>query len=336
MLSVLLAFAVAQAPTLQTIWTSRLQTEIQSHVVGEKAIFFGTNNSFGAISEATGKKIWSKSVNLPQLGVFVAQGDGLMFASVGQGSLYACQAGTGKVVWSIKRSGYASPIGYYNQMVYGEVDQGKLSALNPGGKSLWTSDLGKASLSARPIRFGKSVFIGLRSGTVMAFDKDTGKLAWKAAERKSAVQALLVAGERLIVTFDDGAILGLSLETGQKMWSVYTNNALFGMPLLRDGRLYAVSSSGRFYSIAAQTGEELWIRSLSFRQNFGLSQVIPWEDGFLMVDRALIVSLSGSGEKKWEIDTGSQMQGNQPRPLGSDLLLMSSHEFRRVRLISAH
>jgi outer membrane protein assembly factor BamB len=332
MITALILYAAGQAPSMQHVWSNRLQTEIQSYVVGEHSIFFGTNNSFGAISQSTGKKIWAKSLSMPQLGAHVAQGDGLVFASVGQGSLYASDARTGKAMWTIKRTGYASPIGYYNQMVYGEVQQGKLSALNPGGKSLWTADLGKSTLSTKPIRFGKSIFAGLRSGTVFAFDKDTGKTAWKVSERKSAVQALLVSGERLIATFDDGAILGLSLETGQKMWSVYTNNALFGTPLLRDGRLYAVSSSGRFYSIAAQTGEELWVRSLSFRQNFGLSQVIPWESGFLFVDRSLLVSLNESGEKQWELDTGSQMQGNQPRPLGSDLLLTSSHEFRRVRL----
>ena len=332
MITALFLLAISQTPSLQPVWSSRLQTEIQSYVVGEQSIFFGANNSFGAISETTGKKIWAKSIGMPQLGAFVAQGDGLVFASVGQGSLYACDAKTGKTIWTIKRTGYASPIGYYNQLVYGEVHQGKLSALNPGGKLLWTSDLGKSSLSTKPIRFGKSIFVGLRSGTVSAFDKDTGKPVWKVSERKSAVQALLVSGERLIATFDDGAILGLSLETGQKMWSVYTNNALFGTPLLRDGRLYAVSSSGRFYSIAAQTGEELWVRSLSFRQNFGLSQVIPWHDGFLLVDRSLLVMLGNSGEKQWEVETGSQMQGNQPRPLGSDLLLTSSHEFRRVRL----
>ncbi len=328
----LIAALAVQAPAIQTVWSTRLQTEIQSHLVGESAIYFGTNDSFGALDQATGRKLWAKSVKAPQLGVFVTAGDGLVFVSVGQGNLIAAEAGSGKTVWSIKRTGYGSPITYLNQAIYAEVTQGKLAAITKGGKISWTADLGKSSPSARPIRYGSSIYVGTKSGAIHALDKDSGKQNWRHAERKSAVQALLVSGERLIATFDDGSILGLSLSTGQKMWAVYTNNALFGTPLLKEGRLYAVSASGRFYSIAAETGQELWVKSLSFRQNFGLSQVIGFQDGYLMADRDKVVALDESGVKKWEQPIGFEMFGNQPRMLGQDVLLISSHEFRLVRV----
>lgn len=329
---ILPAIALAlQTPAIDKVWSNRLQTEIQSYIVGERAIYFGTNDSYGSLDQATGKKIWAKSVALPQIGVFVAEGDGIFFASIGQGNLIALNAATGKPFWSLKRTGYASPIGYANQSLYAEIQQGKLDSVNAAGKSIWTANLG-GSLSAKPIRYNRAIFAGLKTGTVFAFDKDSGKQIWKLAERKSAVQALLVAGDRLIATYDDGTIHGLSLQTGHRMWAVYTNNALFGTPLLKDGRLFAVSASGRFYSIAAENGQELWVRSLSFRQNFGLSQPMSYQDGFLLVDKSKLVHLDASGDKKWELETGSEMFGNQPRPLGDDLLLVGSHEFRRVRV----
>ena len=330
--SVSILLAAAQAPTLERVWSIRLQTEIQSYQVGETDVSFGTNDSYGAIDQSTGKKIWAKAIKSPRLGVFVAAGDGRFFASIGQGNLVAVDARSGKPVWSVPRTGYASPIAYLNRFVYAEVKPGVLGAIGQTGKVLWNADLGKSAPSVRPIRNGKSIFVGTKAGSVFGFDKDSGKLTWKHAERKSAVQALLVAGERLIATFDDGSILGLSLETGQKMWAVYTNNALFGTPFLRDGRIYAVSASGRFYNIAAETGQELWVKSLSFRQNFGLSQVLNQNGSFLLADKSKLVGLGPEGDREWEIETGSEMFGNQPRALGDDLLLVGSHEFRRVRL----
>jgi outer membrane protein assembly factor BamB len=336
MITALALSIVLQSETkVVPLWTTRLQTEIQSHVVGERAIYFGTNDSFGAIDQNNGKKVWAKSVKAPQLGVFIAEGDGMLFASVGQGNLGAFNATTGKPIWSLKRTGYASPIGYYNRSLYAELASGKLTAFNANGKSLWSAALGKSTLSTKPIRYGKAIFAGTKTGAVTAFDKDTGKQVWQSNERQSGVQALLIAGERLVATFDDGSVLGLSLETGQRMWAVYTNNGLFGTPLLRDGRIYVTSVSGRFYSIAAENGQELWVRSLSTRQNFGLTQPMPWQSGFLIGDHAKLVHLDEQGERKWELDGGLELVGNQPRTLAGDVLLVGSHEIRRVRINSA-
>jgi outer membrane protein assembly factor BamB len=332
MLAVLCLVQIGQAPTMTQVWRNRLQTEVQSFVVGERAIFFGTNDSFGALDQSNGKKIWAKSVAQPQLGVFVAEGEGVLFASVGQGDLWAYDATTGKLKWKASRSGYASPIGSYNQAVYAEIKPGTLTALSAAnGKPLWTAPLDKATPSTKPIRFGKSIFAGTKTGSVFAFDKDSGQEVWRFKERNSSVQALLVVDERLVATFDDGAILGLSLETGQRLWAVYTNNALFGTPLVKDGRIFATSASGRFYSIAAQSGQEIWQRSLSFRQNFGLSQPMPFRDGFLLADKSKLVHLNFDGEKQWEADVKEDLFGQQPRPLGNDFLLTTSHGFMRYR-----
>ncbi len=321
-----------QSPTLDRVWSIRLQTEIQSYSIGEKLIFFGTNDSFGVIDQATGKKVWSKPVAMPQLGSHVAENEGVFFASVGQGNLSAFNSQTGKPIWTFRRTGYASPIGSYNRALYAEQDQGKLAAFSFEGKPIWSADLAKSTLSTKPIRFGKAIFAGVKSGSIFGFDKDTGKQIWKIKERNSAVQSLLVAEDRLIATYDDGSVLGLSLETGQRMWAVYTNNGLFGTPLVQSGRLYVTSLSGRFYSIAIQSGQELWVRSLSFRQNFGLSQPMAFRTGFLYADRSKLGFLNSDGEKQWEVNVIDDLGGQQPRPLGDDLLLTTSHGFMRYRV----
>jgi outer membrane protein assembly factor BamB len=332
MVALILSLVFTQTPKISQVWAVRLQSEIQSYQVGERAIFFGTNDAYGAIDQVSGKKIWAKSVALPQLGVHVIEGDGKVFASVGLGKLTCLDAGAGKASWSLPRAGYASPIGYYNRTLYAELKSGTLSAISPEGKPLWNAALEKSTLSCRPIRYGKSIFAGTKAGSVYAFDKDTGKQVWGLKERKSAVQALLVAGEKLIATYDDGTVHGLSLEAGNRQWAEYTNNALFGQPLFKDGRLFIMCASGKFYCLAPENGQEVWVKGLSFRQNFGLTQAMPWRDGLPIADHAKLVHLDLVGEKKWEVDTGLEMFGNQPRPLGDDLLLISSHEFRRVRL----
>ncbi|HJP83867.1 MAG TPA: hypothetical protein VJ835_10225, partial [Fimbriimonadaceae bacterium] len=95
MVALILFVALVQTPKISQLWAVRLQSEIQSYQVGERAIFFGTNDAYGAIDQATGKKLWAKAVTLPQLGVHVIEGDGKVFASVGLGKLTCLDAGTG-------------------------------------------------------------------------------------------------------------------------------------------------------------------------------------------------------------------------------------------------
>src|SRR5262249_9401129 len=156
---------------------------------------------------------------------------------------------------------------------------------------VWSAELDKTSPSTKPIRYGKAIFVGTKGGSILAFDKDSGKDIWRFKERDSKVQTMLVSDERLIGLFDDGTIFGLSLETGKRMWAVYTNNGLFGQPLLKEGRIFVTSVSGKFYSIAAESGQELWQRPLSFQQNFGLSQPMSFQDGFLLTDKTKLVHL---------------------------------------------
>ncbi|MBN9501107.1 MAG: hypothetical protein BGO01_02930 [Armatimonadetes bacterium 55-13] len=331
MISLLCIFALRSETTFTQMWSVRLQTEIQSVVVGERSIFFGTNNSFGAIDQATGKKVWAKSVALPQLGVYIAEGDGVLYASVGQGSLWAYNSASGKQMWTAKRDGYSSPIGAYNGAVYAEMTPGKLSALSAGtGKPMWTADLLNSSPSAKPIRYGKSILVGTKLGTVFSFDKDSGKQAWKFEKGNASCRAILVGDEgRPVVFFDDGAVICLSNVTGQRMWAYYSNNGIFGTPLYQDGRVFLTSASGNFICLAGLNGQELWKRKLSPRQNFGLSQPLPWRAGYLLADRTKLAYLNAEGERQWESDLGEDLFGQQPRALGGDLLLSSSHAIMR-------
>lgn len=329
----LLCAVLLQAPTFTQVWSIRLQTEIQSLGVGEQAVYFGTNDSFGALDQATGKKIWSKNLTSPQLGAFVAEGEGKVFASIGQGALWAYDAKTGKQAWMAKRDGFASPIAFYNQAVYAETSLGKFSALNPAnGKPLWTADMAGASVSAKPMRIGRAILVGTKLGTVWAFDKDSGKPIWHFDKKNAKTQSIVLGEDRAYAFFDDGAVVALSLETGQKVWAFYTNNGLFGTPLSKDGRLFVTSVGGNFFSIAALNGQELWRKPLSYRQNFGLSQPLPWRDGYLVTDRTKLVYLNDQGDKQWEFDLKEDLFGQQPRALGNDLLLRGSHAIMRYRV----
>lgn len=334
MTGMLLTLALVQTPPKFTqVWATRLQTEIKSLIVGERTIYFGTNDSFGSLDQATGKKIWAKSVARPQLGVYVAEGEGKLFANVGQGALWAYDAATGKMAWSAKRTGYASPIASYNQAVYAELSDGKLTALNAGsGKPLWSADLDKGSVSAKPMRYGSLVLVGTKRGTIFAFDKDSGRGKWRYDKANAAVRALVFGDERLFGFFDDGTVVSISLETGQQMWAFYINNGIFGTPLFKDGRVFVTTVGGSFYSLGALNGQQIYKQPLSYIQNFGLSQPLPWRDGFLITDKSALTYLSSEGEKVWTVDLKEDLFGQQPRALGDDLLLTSSHAIMRYKV----
>jgi outer membrane protein assembly factor BamB len=102
------------------------------------------------------------------------------------------------------------------------------------GKKIWQVDA-KKDFDAAPAEYGTAgsplvegdlVIVpvgGKRGGSVMAFRKDTGKLAWKAVPGElpsfSSPVAADVAGVRHILTFTEKQFVGLEPKSGKLLWS---------------------------------------------------------------------------------------------------------------------
>ena len=110
--------------------------------------------------------------------------------------------------------------------------QGVLAALNfPDGKSLWSHDVvqelgGKVAdygMACSPLVIGDLVVVtaGAPNATVVAYDTETGKLAWKAGSDPAGYSspALLdLSGGKQLVTYTGNSVLGIDPKAGTVNW----------------------------------------------------------------------------------------------------------------------
>lgn len=339
LLTLLTAFQIAP-PALTTVWQSSFQDQFTDlHLIGQ-TVFFGTNKAYGALSAVDGKRIWVKTVAAGQLGTRVGSDGKTFVVSIGKGPILAMDAATGKPKWSLTHHGYAGPVAVIDGACYLEPQPGTLVKMNAvSKKQLWLSAVevtdekdGLSALSIPAKLVGTHLYVGTRNGLVKALNPDNGHEIWQAGMGTTSVQGWTADEEQLYVTTDNGTVAAHSLETGGSRWRAYTQNGIFGDPLYKDGRVYVTSLAGYLACYGGFGGAELWRRILSPKQDFGLSQVVPFDGGLFMVQRKKLLKLNLEGYKQWELETNWDLFGQAPVVIENDLLLRSSHEVMRVHL----
>ena len=137
------------------------------------------------------------------------------------------------------------------------------------GKVNWQHDVLKElggkpvdyGMAASPLVVGKLVILtaGARNATVVAYDRQSGKLAWKAGSDRAGYSSpvlLKVGGKPQIVAYTGESVLGLSPETGRQLWrhpyeTDYDCN--IAAPLAVDGKVFISSGENHGCSLLSLT-----------------------------------------------------------------------------------
>lgn len=176
-----------------------------------------------ALDPATGKEIWETPV-APEYENAMGNGprgtpviyDGAVYAFTGEGNLVALAAKDGKLRWQ----------------------QDAVGALKGT-----TAEYGMA---CSPLLTSKHVIVtgGAPGGTVVAYDRQTGKLAWKVGNDPAGYSSpalLNVGGRPQVVAFTGASALGIDPDTGKQLWRYeYATNyeCNIATPIAWEGKVF--------------------------------------------------------------------------------------------------
>jgi outer membrane protein assembly factor BamB len=224
--------------TPEPVWQARLGTGWSSPVVADGRVFI-TDRVDGqervlAFDAATGQEIWNKAHavdfdphavgrqhgNGPKATPLVSGGN--VYAVGIAGRLQCLNAADGKLVWEVN---YPDTFGEHRPLATGKAFvNGTTDVIVPIGAGEG-APVPLFGYTGSPAVYGELLVTsvgGRRGGTIMAFDKNSGKAAWKALDEHVSYSSPVVAelcGVPQIIAMTGPRVVGLSAKDGALLWS---------------------------------------------------------------------------------------------------------------------
>ena len=287
--------------------------------------------------ESGPKKLWEAPVGVGYSSMSVSQGRVFTMGNVeDKDSIHCFDAETGKVLWKHEYPCTAKdPNGFPGPRCTPAVDGGLVYSLSrhgdlfclecKTGKIKWSKNLVKDLGGREPMHgdngsqqgWGYSgspliekgwmlIEAGGKGASVVALDKLTGAVIWKAGDDGAGYSSLITCehqGERAFVQFSDNNIIGRRMKDGSELWrqvwkTSYGVNA--ATPVLADGEVFVSSGYGTGcakYKIGASALTEVW-RNKNMRNHVNSCVLV---NGFLYgFDENELKCLDWkTGEVKW-------------------------------------
>lgn len=195
------------------------------------------------------KKMWEVPISQGYCGPTVANGKVYLMDYVGESvkseRVLCFDAGTGDLIWTHEYERPYSMVGYPTgprasvlideNRVYSFGTMGNLYCLDANtGRELWhisgeddyNSEIPVWGLASAPLIEKNHLIVqlgGRPDACLVAFDKITGKEAWRSLSDKASYSAPIVvnqAGKRVLICWTGDNLAGLDPETGQVYWKI--------------------------------------------------------------------------------------------------------------------
>lgn len=296
----------------------------QNGVVAEK----GFNAQFG---QEGPKELWKASLGTGTASVTVSSDRAWSAGNLnGKDVVYCLDVKTGKEVWrhdydieldpNMFEGGPRATPTVDGTRIYMVSHKGDLRCINAAdGKLVWSQQYQKDFGGERP-QWGYSgsvtiegnlaiADVGGKGASTVAFDKATGKVAWKSGDDAPGYASPVVAtidGKRTVVVFKAEHLVGLSLQDGKELWRTpwkteYNVNA--ATPLVLGNQILISSgynTGAALYSVAGGKISQVW-KNKNLRSHINspvpLNGAIYGLDG--KTDGNLVCLDLASGNVKW-------------------------------------
>jgi outer membrane protein assembly factor BamB len=199
--------------------------------------------------------------------VYVA---GRLYAVNNNGTAFALDAKTGKVIWErrIGRLNASSPAYYRHRLYIVNLVPGHIVKLDAKtGRIIWKKPLpGRAESS--PVVVNRTVYFGCENGDLFALSTISGNVRWATALGGPVKSAPAFFHGFLYVGDYGGEMNAVNAKTGAIKWQsgslgqgFGTSGQFYSTPAVAYGRVYAGNNDGRVYSYDIGDGTLAWTYS---------------------------------------------------------------------------
>jgi outer membrane protein assembly factor BamB len=216
-----------------------------------------------ALDADTGRQLWRFKAGVMESSPLLR--NGVLYFGTFDDKLYAIDARTAKVRWTVKTGDdVKGGPSYANGRIYFGSYDGKVYAADVRtGKLRWESGSqgglgGTGNFYATPaVAYGR-VFIGNTDGKVYAFGARSGDLLWSKSTGGYVYSSAAVWNKTVYVGSYDDRLYALDAATGDVRWSFQANGDISGAATVLDGIVYFSTLERRTYGLDARTGKRVW------------------------------------------------------------------------------
>ena len=161
-----------------------------------------------SLRQDNGTLVWEKSLSQYNRfkNLYITLDRNTLYASSYEQNIYALDANTGKILWTIpKINGGSSVTVHQNYMFFSTSDGKIISANRSTGKIIWTHSL-KNSIAARPIVFQNTIYVAQSNGPLLGLDKASGKKQVMYDKIKGALAPVSIKDNKIYLMSNEGQL----------------------------------------------------------------------------------------------------------------------------------
>ena len=276
---------------------------LQPVINGDVIYAASADGELKAFDRGRGKALWKKDLDTSLSGGVGVYEDALFLGS-SEGFVLKVDANSGEQLWSTQLRGEVlSPPQGDGRVVIAQTYDGKLQGLDfTTGELLWTYDSNVPVLTVRgtsvPILRNNLVYAGFANGRVLAFDAQTGAIAWEVrvaiSQGRSEIERIVdvdgtmeLAGNELYAASYQGRVVAIEVADGRKLWQQDVSS--FSGVSQGFGNIYVADEDGTLYAYQRNGQGVRWTQdALGYRE---LSRPTPVSSYVAVADFAGYVHL---------------------------------------------
>jgi outer membrane protein assembly factor BamB len=184
--------------------------------------------------------------------------DGMIFIASTDQNLYALDAKTGSLKWTVTPGPSPTTPAVADGMVFIGAANGSIYAFDEKTGYEWWHFTTAGSIVSAPLVADKMVFVASTDRTMYAFDEQTGGMVWNIENSNGFAAPATYANGVIYLCMESETLIALDARTGLEKWSVNSVSA-GGGEVVVDNNLVYTTGAGVIAAFNAVNGKQKWI-----------------------------------------------------------------------------